>query len=122
MPLTGPESDGTSPAAALVTVRLTARAGGGFQARITLVEDLAAPGEVVSLTAGLDELRHTVDAWLTAATARLSAPAPAPSTPAPPPLVRVIAHPRAAVDVDRPPGDRQGRHRPVRPWGAADDV
>lgn len=60
------------PRAALLTVRLTRRAGGGFLARITFVADLDESTETVESTADLESLRLRIDVWLTETATRLA--------------------------------------------------
>lgn len=58
--------------AAMAAVRLWLAAEGRVAARLTTVDDLAAPEEQVVVTGDLDDLVRRLDAWVVATAARLA--------------------------------------------------
>lgn len=69
---TDPHDEAPPGAAALAAVRLWVADGGSVAARLTTVDDLAAPVEHVYVTNDLHELSRRLEVWLAATAGRLT--------------------------------------------------
>lgn len=69
--MTPNELSGDPASAAVLTVRLWSQ-DGGVVARVTTVDDLAAPDEVSETSVDVARVRAAVDEWLSRTAARLS--------------------------------------------------